>query len=351
MPRHSRLLDIEVVFVCDPVEDDDESIGYLSRNADRPVIESFRMIYQGLSEVARCVVHYNNLNSVIDNIHRHRNAVVFPYWFGEISRNRHALLPAICESYGVTYVGADAYTKIVCNDKYLSKSLCDKAGLRTPKGILLNNQEDLEILERCVYPLVVKPNGQGSSLGINDDSLAYTARDAREVASRIGAHIGWPILCEEFISGREVSICLIGDHCSPVDISAISWYFNGDENFMNDRLYTYAIKYIDGMILEPISMNHVLSAELRSQCNRLFSMLDKVEVMRIDGRIGVDGFVVIELTPDLDLRSDGELNVSFRDRFSCYSDMLRLLLINALERARRHAPVDNKNEIILMSDP
>ncbi len=325
-------LDIEVVLVCDPIESDDLDINALSSSGDRPDPISLKLIIEGLNEAVTHVSHFRTLQTFTDNLKNHTSCVVFPYWFGELSRNRHALVPAICEGYHLPYIGADAYTKIVCNDKHLSKLLCKEAGLETPRGFIITSEDELELLRSCQYPIVIKPNLQGSSLGISEHNLATNYTAAYSAVTTLAMHFDWPVLCEEFISGREVSICLIGDHQTEPDIRAIAWAINGNEAFLDHRLFTYELKYLIDLEFSPVDYNHILTNSLRICCNKLFQMLDKVEVMRIDGRVTEKGFVAFELTPDIDLRPDGELAISFHNRFDSYGGLLQHLIVNTLKR-------------------
>ena len=339
MNSRDRKLDIEVVLVCDAVSDDDDEAFAFSTEGDRPTIESFDLISSGLNDTVRQVIHYSNLPEFIDNLHAHREAIVFPYWFGELSRSRHSLVPAICEAAGIPYVGADAYTQSVCNDKFLSKSLCASAGLTTAEGILLSTSDDLGRMETSVYPVVIKPNFQGSSLGIDDRCLAHSFEEAKSATQRIVKHFGWPVLCEKFVPGREVSICVMGDHLSKPQVAMLSWSLNDDPSYLDERLFSYSLKYLADVRFSP---NYLGEPEVvvRRSCELLFRMLDKVEVLRIDGRLTQNGFVVIELSPDLDLRPDGEVAIAFGQRLGSYQSFLKQLLLNSFKRAGRETPMD-----------
>jgi D-alanine-D-alanine ligase len=333
-----RRLNIEVVLVCDGEDREGCTAHAFSPDRDRPSGESLRLIQAGLTAISGRVVHYAHLRDFVDNLHRHREAIVFPYWFGVLSRSRHALVPAICEAYGIVYVGADAYTKAICNDKYLSKSLCELVGLNAAPGFLLTCDEDLSLLSRCNYPRVVKPNFQGSSLGIDDSSLVTQATEARSAVERTVQCFGWPVLCEEFISGREISICMMGNHRAPTALRALSWEMNGDPAFLDHRLFSYTLKTAASIQFRPIILGDLTEVQHRA-CERLFGLLDKVEIMRIDGRLAMNGLVVLELSPDLDLRPDGEAAVAFGDRFESYAQFLKQLLLNAFERCGRQPPM------------
>ena len=351
MNLDSSPLDIEVILVCDPVEDEDDETMFLEPYGDRPTIESFNLICDGLKRATRKVTHYYSLKSLIDNLHKHKEAVVFPYWFGELSRNRHSLVPSLCEAYGIPYVGADAYTKIVCNDKHLSKQICKEAGFSTPNGVFITRVDDLALLVNCKYPLVVKPNAQGSSLGIDDGSLAKNISEACQAVKRVSQHFGWPVLCEEFISGREISICMVGNHKAKPDIRVVSWEMNGDCGFLDNRLFTYSLKYIQNIHYSLRIMTDILHPKLQSSCEKLFDMLDKVEIMRVDCRLTAYGVTVIELSPDLDMRPDGEVAIAFSDNFTSYYLFLKHILCNTLESVGRQTPRYDKCKTITMSNP
>ncbi|WP_320008084.1 hypothetical protein [Maridesulfovibrio sp.] len=334
-------LPIEVVLICDPISDESEEIDHLSSDGDRPDPSSLELIFDGLLKIAEHVTHYRTIEDFINNINCHRKSVVFPYWFGEISRNRHSLVPAICESYGISYIGADAYTKAVCNDKHLAKTICEECRIPTPSGFILTEKKDLQLLSSWTYPAVIKPICQGSSLGISEKSLAQNEVEAREVAISLAKSFGWPVLVEEMLIGREISICIMGNHIDEPYIKALSWTINGQPDFLNERLFTYALKYLDNCDFLPVDESQILTESLVLSCKKLFQLLDKAEIIRIDGRITKNGFYAFELSPDLDLRPDGELAMSFgQNEYPC---LLRKLITNALERAGRKLPADNKN--------
>ncbi|MDD3022147.1 MAG: hypothetical protein PHX61_14385 [Alphaproteobacteria bacterium] len=326
----SSKLAIEVVLICDPVPDEDIDITHLSLNGDRPSVHSFNLIYNGLLDAAQAVTHYSTISGFINNIAKHKDSVVLPYWFGELSRNRHALVPAICESNNIAYVGADAYTKVVCNDKHLAKAICSECGIATPVGFILTGLDELALLSSWTYPAVVKPICQGSSLGISENSLVHDAIQANEVALSLADVFGWPVLVEEMVTGREISICMIGDHINAPEMKAVSWAINGQADYLDSRLFTYKLKYLDGCEFTPVDEDIILSSKLRRSCEKLFHILDKVEVMRLDGRMTDNGFVAFELSPDLDLRPDGELAATFGSEG--YPELLKRLLVNALKR-------------------
>ncbi len=325
---------MRVVLVSDPVpETPTAEQSVYSRQLDRPWPETTKEIHEALLTVYGLdrVVRYHDLPDFIDHASEHKNDVVLPYWFGEKSRNRHGLLPAICESYGIRYLGADAFTKIVCNDKHLSKTISQNAGFSIPRGILISKPEDIKYLPMVRYPAVVKPNFEGTSLGITRKNLVSDPADGKLIALDLLNRLGEPILVEEFVPGQELSICLFGNCDGPHWIEAISWEINGDKHYLDERLFTYEIKTGDKYVFKPISMTDALSEAVLTASGRLFNSFDKVDIIRIDGRLTRDDFFVIELSPDLYLGPDGELASAFAMRGLTYVQMIDALLRNAIE--------------------
>lgn len=321
------------VLVSDPVaQEPTVEIGHFSRQLDRPWPETTASLRNALHELygEAHVFEYNDLSKFIANIAEHKNDVVLPYWFGENSRSRHGLLPAICEAAGICYVGADAFTKVVCNDKQLSKLIAQNAGFRVPSAIQLQSPDDLSKLPMASYPAVVKPNFEGTSLGIDQRSLVSNANEAYPIAEQVLRALKQPVLVEEFVAGRETSICIFGGRKIVHWIEGVAWEIDGDTNFLNDRLFTFDVK-IGDHLFRPIKVTDLLNENDLLAAKRAFTSFEKVEVMRIDGRFTPEGFCVIELTPDLYLGPDGEISSAFAWRGLSYVEMIGALVRNAIE--------------------
>src|SRR4029079_7282721 len=84
-------------------------------------------------------------------------------------RMREAFYPALFEELGIPFTGSDAYTNAITLDKYLTKLMVQRAGIDTPRGVLVTVRNYEQVLERgagLAFPLIIKPNHEGSSKGI-----------------------------------------------------------------------------------------------------------------------------------------------------------------------------------------
>ena len=127
----------------------------------------------------------------------------------------------LLEILGIPYTGPGVAACARCMDKVVAKRDLRAAGLPTPDWVAFNSTafRELgaadtleEIEERLGFPLVVKPAGQGSSLGVK----FAAARD--EVPAALLAAFSYDdrVLLERYARGRELSVSILGDEPLPV---------------------------------------------------------------------------------------------------------------------------------------
>ncbi|MCA1325093.1 hypothetical protein [Herbaspirillum sp. alder98] len=326
-----RIWDGTVLLVADPSEGEIPSTEY-DRRIDRPLANTVDMIRAALESCGDKVISFSDLSQFTSDINKHPNSLVFPYWFGESSRSRHGLVPAICEASKVMFVGADAYAKVVCNDKELSKTICRQSGLQVPSSAILTTLDDLDFASYLTPPIVVKPNYEGTSLGISDKNLCKSWDEVRRIAEVLFKQLGQPVILEEFIVGREFSACILGNPRSGVKIQVGGWKINGNSDFLNNRLNTFDLKLPSGYTFVFEDLNKSIEQSVNEAFLDCFDRLGKTELLRIDGRITPDNSVVIlELTPDIYLGPDGEFCSAFGYNEKTFKEFISQLVTNSLE--------------------
>ena len=97
---------------------------------------------------------------------------------GRRGRFREAFYPALFDELGFPYTGSDAYALAVTLDKQLTKLILKEHGIRTPEWQYVENLTELRPQE-LRFPVIVKPNFEGSSKGITQDSIAETVEEVR----------------------------------------------------------------------------------------------------------------------------------------------------------------------------
>jgi D-alanine-D-alanine ligase-like ATP-grasp enzyme len=122
--------------------------------------------------------------------------IIFNTAEGGAGRMREAFYPALFEELGIPYTGSDAYTNTVALDKWLTKLIVQRAGIDTPRATLVTLRNFDNILERgcgLAFPVIVKPNHEGSSKGISGASVV---KEPRDLSSIIKAELrAYPMVC------------------------------------------------------------------------------------------------------------------------------------------------------------
>ena len=152
-------------------------------------------------------------------------------------------IQTLLELRGIKYTGSDVFSSALAMDKDVSKIILNSAGIKTPDWIVLrksSEEKDLKkindnILNSIGYPCVVKPNDEGSTVG-----LSIVQPDVEDV--QLGRSIGLAfnysdkVLIEKYIKGRELTVPVIGNDTFPVI-----------EIRPKDGFYDYEHKYTKGM--------------------------------------------------------------------------------------------------------
>lgn len=143
------------------------------------------------------------------------------------------------ESWGISYTGSGVLSSSLCMDKNISKKIIRYEGVQTPDWIHLTNLDALNMdeIDRIGYPLVVKPNSGGSSVGVK---IVY---DKKTLKSAIADVFEWDseVIIEQYIKGDEITCSILNGELLPiVSIRHRAEFFD------------YAAKYDDGGAIEEV---------------------------------------------------------------------------------------------------
>lgn len=320
------MLDQEVVFIADRVNNYDNAT-ISNRNLEMLTDTYYNTVISALNNIAPVVAIYVSPKEFLNKIQKHKNSIVLSLWSGTGLRYRRALVPSICEAYGIKYVGADPYVQTICADKHISKSLCLSANFSTPKDVVLSSQYDLPLLDTLHFPAVIKPNFEGGSIGIFRENLVNDYKEAKQICLRLLSEFN-QILAEEYICGEEISICIAGTQGKTSVCQAVRHVINGKTFFDREILGAEMKKINQHEHTRDIITGRFPTDEIEKAIS-LFNLLGKVEMMRIDGRLNNNKFSVIELTPDCSLSSTSSMYFAFSTEGYSYDEMIEMLCKNA----------------------
>ena len=142
----------------------------------------------------------------------------------------------LCELYGIPYTGSSVLASALAMDKVKAKELFRLHNLPTPPYYTLSAKDDLAALEELHgsfgFPVIVKPRGEGSSLGVT----RATNLDELRVAVAAALELDEIALVERFVTGKEVQVGILNGRV----LGAI-------EVAPKKGFYDYESKYTPGM--------------------------------------------------------------------------------------------------------
>lgn len=138
----------------------------------------------------------------------------------------------VLDLYGKPYTHSGVLASALAMDKDKTKAVLKLAGLDVPEGLVATREQAAggHLMDP---PYVVKPNGQGSSVGV----FIVRQGDNRppEQLSDPQWDLGDELVVEEFIPGRELTVAVLGDRALAVT-----------EITTNAVFYDYDAKYTAG---------------------------------------------------------------------------------------------------------
>jgi D-alanine-D-alanine ligase len=142
---------------------------------------------------------------LVAELERARPDLIFNTAEAGTGRAREAFYPSLFQRLRIPYTGSDAYACTVTLDKHLTKLLVSEHGVRVPRWIFARHTRDLAGCD-LRFPVIVKPNFEGSSMGITADSVVD---DAGVLEARVAeglARFRDGMMVEEYIAGRDVVV-------------------------------------------------------------------------------------------------------------------------------------------------
>lgn len=202
------------------------------------------------------------------------------------------------------YTGTGPIGLQICRDKALSKYLVAAAGVDVPCSFTLGPRERIEN-RGLPYPLLVKPQLGDGSDEIGKNSLVRTARELRERVKAIRSRLQEPVLCEEFIPGRDIYVGVIGNEprvLAPTEMVV------GSRKASAPKFATYRLKN-DGAYRTKWRVCYRLAElpprllrQVRAYGAKAFAALKLRDYARLDFRLTDEGrLVFIEANPNSDL--------------------------------------------------
>lgn len=212
--------------------------------------------------------------------------------------SREAQVPALLEMLGQRYTASKVLALAVTLDKAMTKRVLAYHGLPTPRfQEFFDAAQPLDASLRRLLaqgrPLFIKPNREGTGIGIYGDSQVRTEAELREKVAYILHNYRQSALVEEYVEGRDVTCGLVGNvgpngsaaglHVFPISEVDHTVYPPGTEPFYS---YTLKVDLADSYrCLCPAPLDDALAAEVRRLTVETFRACGCLDVARVDFRL------------------------------------------------------------------
>ena len=273
--------------------------GVIDSEAEYDNIETVYAIQNALVTAGAKVVLMEANETLPDQLRSNKVDIVFNIAEGKGGRGREAQIPALLNLYGIPFTGSDETTLCLALDKALTKRLLTTYKIATPSYHVVSNPKKVKGL-RLTYPVIVKPNAEGSSKGISDVSIAEDSTQLQKLVEQNIKAYHQEMLAEEYIEGREFTVGLLGNGeelrvFSPMEIAYQK------ETQGNYHVYSYNVKqeYTKYVRYEcPANIDQKIEEKMIHNSEKIFRALGCHDFARVDYRVGKDGIpYFIEINP------------------------------------------------------
>lgn len=258
--------------------------------------------------------------------------VIYNSCTGITNKMEQANIVGMLEMTGIPFVGSSLSTHIFGLHKNISKLLFESVGIPTPNFQVFYTGEE-SVKSNLNYPLLVKPEHEGSSLGITDESLVHDEVALRNEISEVFRIFNQPALVEEFIIGREFTIGVLGNEDLEVmPIQEIIYDTTDGKGFM-----TVDIKARDAIEVKcPADLETELAEKIKNYAAKAYKVLGCNGYARIDVRLGSDGtpyFLEINTLPGMQPEYSDFPRVAVVGGYT-YEELIEKLLVLALDKSK-----------------
>ena len=248
-------------------------------------------------------------------------------------------VPALLEMFHTPYSGAGPACLGTCYDKALVRSLAIAYDIPVPLETYVRPGDRLATLP-SVFPALLKPATGDSSIGITKDAVVHDAESLIGYLKHLQDILpGRPVLIQEFLSGREYSVALIGNPASGLDPLPV---LEVDYSTLDQGLpkilgyeskwdpaspYWSQIRYVE------TSLDAEMQREMVQNCAHLFEALGCRDYARFDFRADAGGVIkLLEVNPNPGWCWDGKLNLMAGFAGISYAELLGRILESAVSR-------------------
>ena len=282
--------------------------------------------------------YLNNHNSLVNDLTKYKPKTDLIFNLcdeGFMNDPRKELhVPAILEMLEIPYTGSNPQCLAYCYDKSLVRGIAKEMEIPVPEAFFIKPEDNTFELPLS-FPVITKPNFGDSSFGITQKSVTHSVEHLVDAINSIRTQFGYnfPILVEEFLTGKDVSIGIIGNPPESYTVLPIT-----EEDYSElpeglPQICGYEVKWLKGSAywgkvksiradLPPDTQKFIIECSLK-----LIERLGCKDYVRLDWRLAADGTPkLLEVNPNPGWCWDGHLAIMSELEGMSYSQMLDAII-------------------------
>lgn len=190
-------------------------------------------------------------------------------------------LQSLLELRGIKYTGSKVLASSLAMDKSMAKVMFQHFDVSTPRWFVINKYDtDFDLIKSKIkkffgYPCVIKPNDEGSTIGLTicrgDVEVSQAVKKAQQFSQKV--------LVEEYIPGHELTVAVVEQRALPVlEIKPKSGF------------YDYENKYTQGRTdyIVPADIPQKVAEHIQHQALLAFNSIGCESYARVDFRLTND---------------------------------------------------------------
>lgn len=243
-------------------------------------------------------------------------------------------IPILCDMLGVKYSGSSPFEVALMTNKHYCKLAVREHGILCPKGAIVTCENVESILNQAwSYPLMTKPNTEGSSVGITQQSVCLSETDLH-IQTNLLLQKFSEVIVEEYIPGADITCFLLGNPDNIIFNEVLLVEHHGKQFFEREvlEMKDHALKRTSYIMADEILPSELIS-KIKSTTVAAAIALNAHDIIRIDYRVTENGkiyFLEANTVPRVSFTS--ELGFVCKNRGLNYPELLASYIRAILQR-------------------
>ena len=289
------------------------------------------------------IVEANESRNLINFFQNNSVDLVFNIAEGSGSRFRESEVPALLDYLNIPYTGSNFFPLALALNKAMAKKIFRCEGIPTPKFQIFDSASQ-RLDPDLRFPLIVKPNYEGSGKGISVSSVVRNEGDLNRQIGDILSGYRQEALAEEFIEGKELTVGILENgktEALPILEIDFSTCKKSGEYF-----YSWKVKEFQGneelglapAFYCPARLSEEVADKVKETALKAHRALGCRDISRVDIRLSHDNIpYVLEVNPlpGLDPKESNFPKIS-RAQGIEYKDLVKSIIDSAARRYGMH---------------